>query len=61
MNIDNHSEWIATAVKEIESLELLGCWEEIAMEKANTMILPDIWILLFRVKKHAPDMAHSKS
>ena len=55
---DEHKEeWIKAAMKEIRSLEELGCWEEINQSKATSKIIPGTWV--FRVKR-APDGSFKK-
>jgi hypothetical protein len=57
MSGEHRSQWIEAAKKEIESLESLNCWEEIALDQATTKVLPGTWV--FRVKR-APDGSFKK-
>ena len=57
MSSEHRHHWIEAAVKEIESLDKMDCWEEIPITKATTQILPGTWA--FRVKR-APDGSFKK-
>ena len=57
MASEHKSEWIKAAVKEIQSLEELKCWDEIPLSEATSKVLPGTWV--FRVKR-APDGTFKK-
>lgn len=57
MATEHKDEWVKAAVKEINSLEQLKCWEEIPISEATGQVLPGTWV--FRVKR-APDGTFKK-
>eukprot|EP01083_Nonionella_stella_P274358 931200_1 len=57
MASEHRSEWIEAAKKEIDSLDKLGCWNEVPVHQATSKIIPGTWVL--RIKR-APDGSFKK-
>ena len=57
MASEHRSKWIEAAKKEIDSLDKLGCWDEVPVHQATSKIIPGTWVL--RIKR-APDGSFKK-